>query len=337
MKHAAFRSRFLALILAVVMAAAVLPLTAAAEAEDTTISFAIPAEWENWYDNGNNNYYYDYVRINFQRADETWDQITMNRAYRENGYSRYTTWSDENRDRPVYTVSFNAADVMGDTVKRIQFQILGYNYDTEESNTVLQSYEYDYEGGDKTVSDYNGKLFIKDVGAKDYTLGDYTVYVALPNDWVMTPYPSIKINANIKNTDNWHQWEMTSTGDYFEVNGELLRTWSIEFDPYELFGIDLEYGKLQFQWWKGSSWKNQLEWTDGSAAGINGKVFYKDCGEPVTYVPTQPPIPESMTVYFAKPTWWDTGESGTIKMNVGYPDDTEGGHWKQYDMTPTGK
>lgn len=165
------------------MAVAMLPLTAVAEGEDTTISFAIPAEWESWYDDYSvNNYYYDYVRINFQKADESWDQITMDRAYFDGGYGsyeRYTTWSSGNNGRPVYTANFNRAEVMGDTIKQIQFQIVGYNYETSESNVVLRSYDYN-TGSDLSVSDLNDKIFINGLGPFDYSIKSMTVYSVIP-------------------------------------------------------------------------------------------------------------------------------------------------------------
>ena len=67
------------------------------------------------------------------------------------------------------------------------------------------------------------------------------------------------------------------------------------FDPYEFFGLYLDYNQLQFQAWKNGGWKDQLKWTNGNASGYDGLIFSIEGDYPEEFIPVEH---NPVTVYF---------------------------------------
>ncbi|MBQ2231259.1 MAG: hypothetical protein II425_05555, partial [Oscillospiraceae bacterium] len=228
------------LAIAVVLSAAYLPTPAASAAGDgmTTISFAIPTAWDSktWTE----------VRMNFQKTDGSWSWVTLENT------GRKTTYSSSEVDRPVYSATFDRTAVMGgDYISRMQFQI--HNGTGDPHDTYVDQYEFE-KGYNKYVPNYDETIFIYNQGYYTYQ-NDYlmTVYFAAPEEWTDDPTLVVMMNAEIKNTSRRTFEAMTATGDYYEVDGKALATYSYTFDRYEVFGLFLRYSKLYFQRYSGDT------------------------------------------------------------------------------------
>lgn len=315
------------LAIAVVLSAAYLPTPAASAAGDgmTTISFAIPTAWDSktWTE----------VRMNFQKTDGSWSWVTLENT------GRKTTYSSSEVDRPVYSATFDRTAVMGgDYISRMQFQI--HNGTGDPHDTYVDQYEFE-KGYNKYVPNYDETIFIYNQGYYTYQ-NDYlmTVYFAAPEEWTDDPTLVVMMNAEIKNTSRRTFEAMTATGDYYEVDGKELATYSITFDRYEVFGLFLRYSKLYFQRYSGDTWVDQVKWLDGNAENYDGKVFFGSGGaDPEEYAPLSGalrlPFTSSLELKFG-----DVGPDVTFEYKVEYvgyisDDEVDASSYRTVNSEPT--
>ena len=290
MKKNLFFMRLLACVLVLVMAFSVLPLSSRAEGEaesdEITIYFALPTSWIN--KTGNTGYAgFDEIKMNVKTAAGEWHQSNMTlvdgvrcsaRPSRESGI-----------DCDVYKIVVDRQEVFGgDEFSRLQFQAY-----------INGGWQFQYEyGGTKNSANFDGKMFVegKDDGPFEYVEGrKMTVYFAVPTSW---DYDTIKMNVQCggaaENT-GWHTIEMEKTEDTYQVGEKERTVYKVTFDPYEFFGLYLDYNQLQFQAWKNGGWKAQLKWTNGNASGYDGLIFSIEGDYPEEFIPVEH---NPVTVYF---------------------------------------